>query len=141
MIDETVTIATWPKGVTRPKLATVSIFNEYDMLKKGEAVVRWYPYRRHTPGGNSWHVGVKGTHLPDTPWYNHGAKSFTAHGASSKADALTAALQWAANYTGVSTWVKTPWGSYIPQTAAWRAAVRVKAARRTPPKPTRDGAR
>lgn len=116
----------WPRKLTKTVLDTYGIYNTHGLLLKGECAIDWRPrlHRSVTPAG--WILWCRDRKVANMPWYDYGAKSFIPWGAHDKQAKLLEAVQWAYRHLHVpiDSWVRSPFGSYVPVAAMERAIVR-----------------
>jgi hypothetical protein len=122
-----VPVHVWPRKLTKTVLRTHGTYSTHGLLLKGECAIEWQPAGdSRMMIVNGWRLWRKGYKFANAPWYDHGQLAFNPMTMADKQAKLLEAVEWAQANLGVPTdsWVRSPFGSYVPVVAMLRAKER-----------------
>jgi hypothetical protein len=117
----------WPRKLTKTVLRAHNIYNTWDLLINGECAIEWQPAGdSRMMIVNGWRLWRKGYKFANAQWYDHGARAFNPWSMADKQAKLLDAVEWARTHLNVpaDSWVRSPFGSYVPVVAMLRAKER-----------------
>ena len=100
------------------------IINTNAMLEQGEPMIGYFPAQHVI--SQRWRVTLKGRRFINQPWYDHGAKTFSARRKSPEDPAFMEVLEWISKRNNIKEWARTPFGDYVPVAVLERHGIKPK---------------